>query len=145
VILVDANLLLYAYHPRAEQHEASRTWLEGALSGPELVRFAWVTLWAFLRIATNARVFEHPLSISEAEAAVASWLAQPNAGILEPGDRHWETLRALTREGQIVGPLVMDAALAAIALEHGALLCTTDRDFSRFPRLKWMNPLEARR
>ena len=110
-----------------------------------MVRFAWVTLWAFLRIATNARVFEHPLSISEAEAAVASWLAQPSAGILEPGDRHWETLRELTREGQIVGPLVMDAALAAIALEHGALLCTTDRDFSRFPRLKWMNPLDARR
>jgi toxin-antitoxin system PIN domain toxin len=144
VILVDANLLLYAYHPRAEQHEASRAWLENVLSGTELVRFAWLTLWAFLRIGTNPRVFEHPLSISEAEAAISSWLAQPTAGILDPGERHWEILRGLTREGQTVGPLVMDAVLAAIALEHGALLCTTDRDFSRFSGLKWTNPLLAR-
>ncbi|MGH8429893.1 MAG: TA system VapC family ribonuclease toxin [Solimonas sp.] len=141
MILVDANLLLYAYQPRAQQHEASRTWLEAALSGPELVRFAWLTLWAFLRISTNSRVFERPLSTVEAESAVASWLAQPTAGILEPGDRHWQILRKLTQEGQASGPLIMDAAIAAIALEHGALLCTTDRDFARFPGLKWTNPL----
>src|ERR1700746_1386233 len=77
MILVDANLLLYAYHPRAEQHEGARTWLETVLSGPDLVRFAWLTLWAFLRIATNPRVFEHPLSTSEAEAAISSWLGFP--------------------------------------------------------------------
>ncbi len=141
--LVDANLLLYAYHPRAEQHDTSRAWLEAALSGPELVRFAWVTLWAFLRIATNPRVFDRPLSTAEAKAAVSSWLAQPNAGILEPGERHWEILRGLRRDGQAAGPLVMDAALAAIAIEHGATLYTTDRDFSRFPGLKWTNPLLA--
>ncbi len=143
MILVDANLLLYAYHPRAEQHAASRAWLEAALSGPEFVRFAWLTLWAFLRIGTNPRVFERPLSTAEAEAAVSSWLVQPAAGLLEPGERHWEILRALVREGQTTGPLVMDAVVAAIALEHGATLCTTDRDFSRFPSLKWMNPLAA--
>jgi toxin-antitoxin system PIN domain toxin len=143
VNLVDANLLLYAYHPRAEQHERSRAWLESALSGPDLVRFAWLTLWGFLRIATNPRVFERPLSASEAEAAISSWLAQPNAGILEPGERHWDILRGLVRVGQTTGPLVMDAALAAIAIEHGATLCTTDRDFSRFPGLKWTNPLVA--
>jgi uncharacterized protein len=141
MILVDANLLLYAYHPRSEQHEGSRAWLEGALSGSELVRFAWLTLWAFLRIATNPRVFERPLTTPEAEAAVASWLSQPAAGILEPGERHWDILRGLMREGQTVGPLIMDAVLAAIALEHGAILHTTDRDFSRFPGLKWTNPL----
>ena len=141
MILVDANLLLYAYHPRSEQHEASRAWLEGALSGSELIRFAWLTLWAFLRIATNSRVFERPLTRPEAEAAVASWLSQPPAGILEPGDRHWDILRGLMREGQTVGPLIMDAVLAAIALEHGATLYTTDREFSRFPGLKWTNPL----
>jgi toxin-antitoxin system PIN domain toxin len=88
VILVDANLLLHAYHPRAPQHGTSRAWLEATLSGPELVRFAWLTLWAFLRIGTNPRVFERPLSTSEAEAVVSSWLAQPPAGILEPGERH---------------------------------------------------------
>jgi uncharacterized protein len=144
VILIDANLLLYAYHERAEQHDASRTWLEAALSGPELVRFAWLTLWAFLRIGTNPRVFEHPLSTSEGEAVVSSWLAQPAAGILEPGERHWEILCGLMGEGQAVGPLVMDAVIAAIAVEHGATLCTTDRDFSRFAGLKWTNPLVAR-
>jgi toxin-antitoxin system PIN domain toxin len=144
VILIDANLLLYAYHERAEQHASSRAWLEAALSGPELIRFAWLTLWAFLRIGTNPRVFERPFSTSEAEAVVSSWLAQPAAGILEPGERHWEIVGALMREGQAAGPLVMDAVIAAIALEHGATLCTTDRDFSRFAGLKWTNPLTAR-
>ena len=142
MILVDANLLLYAYHPQSAQHEASSRWLEGALSGTDLVRFAWVTLWAFLRIGTNPRVFERPLTISEAEAAVSSWLAQPAAGILEPGEEHWAVLKTLLREGQATGPLVMDAPLAALAIEHGAVLCTTDRDFARFPGLKWTNPLE---
>ena len=141
MILVDANLLLYAYDPRASQHDASRRWLEAALSGPELVRFAWLTLWAFLRISTNSHVFEHPLSIDEAASIVASWLAQPNAAIVEPSDRHWEILAGLLQDGQATGPLVMDAALAAIALEHGATLYTTDRDFARFPRLKVTNPL----
>jgi hypothetical protein len=141
MILIDANVLLYAYNPRAEQHEASRRWLETALSGPELVRFAWLTLWAFLRIATNPRVFERPLAMSEGEALVSSWLTQPAAGVLEPGERHWEILCRLMREGQTSGPLVMDAVIAAIALEHGATLCTTDRDFSRFPGLRWTNPL----
>jgi toxin-antitoxin system PIN domain toxin len=100
VILVDANLLLYAYHPQAHQHEKSRAWLEAVLSGRELVRFAWLTVWAFLRIGTNSRVFEHPLTSSEAEAAISSWLAQPVAGIVEPGERHWEILRQLIRAGQ---------------------------------------------
>ena len=139
--LIDANLLLYAYHPQAPEHEASRRWLERTLTGPELVRFAWITLWAFLRISTNPRVYERPLSSLEAEAAVSSWLAQPVAGILEPGERHWEILRRLLREGQTFGPLVMDAEIAAIAIEHGATLYTTDRDFSRFPTLKVANPL----
>jgi len=143
VILVDANLLLYAYHARADQHSASKAWLETALAGPELVRFAWLTLWAFVRIATNPRAFERPLSLREAESVVSSWLAQPTVAILEPGERHWEILRGLMRESQTIGPLVMDAALAALALEHGATLCTTDRDFSRFPGLRWTNPLAA--
>jgi uncharacterized protein len=145
VILIDANLLLYAYHPRADQHAKSRAWLEAVLSGPDLVRFAWLTLWAFLRIATNPRAFDQPLSASEAEAAISSWLTQPVAGVLDPGERHWDILRALLDQGQATGPLVMDAVLAAIAIEHGATLCTTDRDFSRFPEVKWMNPLVTKR
>jgi toxin-antitoxin system PIN domain toxin len=141
VILVDANLLLYAYHPRSDQHAKSRTWLEAVLSGRELVRFTWLTLWAFLRIGTNHRVFEHPLTAAEAEAAVSTWLAQPVAGIVEPGERHWDILRQLLPQGQATGPLVMDAVLAAIAIEHGATICTTDRGFSRFPNVKWTNPI----
>jgi toxin-antitoxin system PIN domain toxin len=141
VILVDANVLLYAYHPRAREHDAARRWLEVALAGPELVRFAWLTLWAFLRLSTNTRIFERPLSASEAAAAVAAWLAQPCAGILEPGERHWAILQELMRAGQATGPLVMDAAIAALAIEHGAVLQTTDRDFARFAALKWRNPI----
>ncbi len=141
MILIDANLLLYAYHTRAEQHAKSRAWLESMLGGPDLVRFSWLTLWAFLRIGTSPRVFDRPLSTAEAESAISTWLAQPAAGIIEPGERHWDILRGLIQDGQANGPLVMDAVLAAIALEHGATICTADRDFARFPRVKWINPL----
>jgi toxin-antitoxin system PIN domain toxin len=141
MMLVDANLLLYAYDPRSEHHAASKAWLESALSGSQLVRFAWMTLWSFLRISTNPRVYERPLSIAEADQAISSWLAQPVAGILEPGERHWDILRRLATDGQAAGALMMDAALAAVAVEHGATLYTTDRDFARFSELKWTNPL----
>ena len=141
MILPDANLLLYAYHPRAASHEASRRWLEDVLSGSEMVRFAWATLGAFLRISTSPKVFEQPLSIHEAAAAVSSWLQRPNAATLESGERYWDILRRLLDESQCVGALVTDAALAALAIEHGATLYTTDRDFSRFPGLSWTNPL----
>jgi uncharacterized protein len=141
VIIVDANLLLYAYDPDSPHHDASRRWLEEALSGAGLVRFTWMGLWAFLRIATNPRVFVRPLSAVEAHMAVASWLDQPNAGIVEPGDRHLEILGTLLRDSQSTGPLVMDAALAAVAIEHGATLCSTDRDFARFDGLDWHNPI----
>ena len=144
MILIDANLLIYAYDPRATEHERSRIWLEATLSGSQLVRFAWMTLWGFMRISTNPRVFDNPLTIAEASDAVAAWLEQPIAGILEPGERHLTVLRELTREGQAFGPMVMDAVLAAIAIEHGATLYTTDRDFARFPGLAWKNPILTR-
>ena len=141
MILIDANLLLYAYDPSSSHHAASKAWLETTLSGSQFVRFAWMTLWAFLRISTSARVYERPLSIAEAEQAVASWLAQPVVGILDPGERHWEILRRLMTSGQVAGSLVMDAALAALAVEHGATLYTTDRGFARFAELRWTNPV----
>ena len=142
MILVDANLLLYAYHPQAEQHEKSRAWLEAALSGPDLVHFPWLTLWAFPRIVTNPRVFERPLSTSEAEAAISSWLARPAAGIRTRRAPLGHPARPGTRRPND-WPAGMDAVLAAIALEHGATIYTTDCDFTRFPGLKWMNPLVA--
>ena len=141
MILVDANLLLYAYNKNAEHHKASRDWLERTLTGSQLVGFAWVSIWAFLRISTNVRVFAKPLATAEAEGIVASWLDQSIAGIVEPGDRHWEILRRLMKSGQVSGPLVMDAVLAAIAIEHDAILHSCDRDFVRFPNLKLHNPI----
>lgn len=143
MMLVDANLLLYAYHPRSKVHEASRAWLESAFSGRELVRIAWMTVFAFLRISTNPHVFERPLSTDEASAIVSSWLTQPSVEPLEPGDRYWEIFQSVMRDGQATGPLVMDAALAALAIEHGATLQTTDKDFARFSGLKWVNPLTS--
>ena len=142
--VIDANLLLYAYNPRAAEHDAASRWLEDMLSGGEFVRFAWLTLRAFLRISTSARVFPQPLSSDEAAATVSSWLAQPAASLIEPGERHWQILLHLIASGQCAGPIVTDAALAAITIEHGATLCTTDRDFARFPGLKTLNPLQPR-
>lgn len=144
MMLIDANLLLYAYNTQVEQHAKSKTWLERALSGKDLVGFAWLTLWAFLRIATHPRVFANPMTGDEARIAVSSWLSIPNTVVVDPGERHWEFLQELLGAGQATGPLMSDAALAAIAIEHGAILQTTDRDFSRFPGLKWINPIAER-
>jgi uncharacterized protein len=143
VILVDANVLLYAYDPRSEHHERCRSWVVKAFSGDEPVCLAWVTILAFIRISTNPRIFEAPLSAQEAIAIVSSWLARPAVSVLEAGEQCWEILRALLVEAQVTGPLVMDAFLAALALENGATLATTDRDFSRFPKLRLSNPTAA--
>jgi hypothetical protein len=141
--LLDANILLHAYNTSSPQHERARLWIESALSGAAPVRISWVTLLAFLRISTNPRAYPRPFLPAEASGIVTEWLARPCFGILEPGDRHWEILRQLMTLGQTRGPLVMDAHLAALAIEHGATLASTDRDFARFPDLKWINPLET--
>lgn len=96
MMLVDANLLIYAYDPRSVHHEASRKWLEARLTGSQLVRFAWLTLWAFLRISTNPSVFERPLSMAEAEALVSSWLAQPCGAPLCTTDQDFARFATLT-------------------------------------------------
>lgn len=143
MILVDANLLLYAYNPSFERHERSRVWLEEVLSKPGPVRLTWATILAFLRIGTNPRAFEYPLSIEEAIRIVSEWLAQPMVAILEPGELHWAILSDLLSTAQLRGPTVMDAHLAALAIEHGATLCTSDRGFTRFPGLRVLNPFDA--
>ena len=102
-----------------------------------------MTVLAFIRISTSPRVFERPLSTAEAVSAVAAWLERSSAFVLEAGKRCWEILRPLLVGGQVSGALVMDAFLAALALENGATLCTTDRDFTRFPKLKLLNPPEG--
>jgi uncharacterized protein len=141
MILTDANLLLYAYNADAAEHDASRRWLENHLSAPDLFCFSWQTITAFLRISTNARAFAQPFTIAEATAIVSEWLERPQSIILTPGERHWEILTNLLATGQATGPLVMDAHLAALSIEHGCVLATTDRDFARFPGLQTTNPL----
>ena len=143
MILIDANLLLYAYNSSSKQHEAAREWLEQVLSRTEPVRLAWITILAFVRISTNFRAFENPLSVDEASSFVSEWLAQPTVSILDPGERLWDILSSLLTVGQVTGALVMDAHLAALAIEHGMVLCTTDKDFDRFPNLRMLNPLES--
>jgi toxin-antitoxin system PIN domain toxin len=143
MILIDANLLLYAYDASSPQHQRAHTWLTSVLVGPQPVRFAWMSLLAFLRIGTDSRIFTRPLTIAEAEAAVASWLALPAVAILDPGERHWTILSGLLRAAQARAALVMDAHLAALAIEHGVTLCTSDSDFSRFPAVRLLNPLTS--
>ena len=142
MILIDANLLLYAYDTSAESHRRAKEWLGQALSKPEPVGLSWLTILAFLRISTDRRIFLRPLSIKEALNIVSEWLSSSTVHVLSPTDRHFEILKSLLAAGQAVGPLVMDGHLAALAIEHGAVVYTTDRDFARFPGLKFLNPLE---
>ncbi|MEO7143866.1 MAG: type II toxin-antitoxin system VapC family toxin [Bryobacteraceae bacterium] len=137
--LLDANLLLYAYDPTSEHHRIARAWLEATLSGPDSVSMSWIAILAFLRISTNRHALRMPLA--EAAARVREWLSVPNVSILHPGERFWGILEKLLRDGQCHGNLIMDAQLAALAIEHGATLCTNDRDFTRFAGLKYLNPL----
>lgn len=141
MILVDANLLLYAHDSEGPRFEAARAWLADLIKGQEEVRFALVSLLAFVRIGTDPRAFHQPKSSQEAIDIVRSLLALPGVEVAQPTDRHWEVMGGLVKSGKARGPLVMDAHLAALAIEHGATLCSTDRDFARFPKLRFRDPL----
>ena len=141
--LPDVNLLLYAVDEGAVRHEPARAWVEERLSGSETFAFTWVVLLAFIRLTTSPRVFQSPLSTSEALDLVDSWLAQPCVTVVHPTSRHAPVRRDLLEPLGTAGNLTTDAHLAALAIEHGAELCSTDRDFSRFAGLRWANPLEA--
>ncbi len=141
MIVVDANLLLYAYDLTSPPHARARAWLETALSGDMLVGLPWQSITAFLRITTNPRLPGNRFTTEEALTIIESWLRQPNVRALSPGERHWSVLRQVALEGQAAGPLLADAHLAAITMEYGGVLHTTDRDFARFPGLRWTNPL----
>lgn len=140
MILVDANLLIYAVMPDAPQHAAARRWLETRLNDTPRVGLPWPVLLAFLRIVTNPRVFRRTASMRDAWALIHAWLALPQVWIPQPADSHAEILGGLLE--RVPGAnLVADAHLAAIAIEHGLTLCSTDGDFARFPGLRWENPL----
>jgi toxin-antitoxin system PIN domain toxin len=141
LIFVDANILIYAEDSLGRDHEKAREWWDTQLSGSAPICLCWTVLNAFIRIGTNPRVFETPLSLAEANSRVQGWLDQPCTRIVVPTERHWDVFRQLLVDGKATGNLVTDAHLAALSIEYGCVLQSTDSDFSRFPKLKWQNPL----
>lgn len=143
MILLDANILIYARVSSFAQHRAARDWLDAQLDGSAPVGLPWPSILAFLRLVTNPRVFEHPEPSVDAWRQVLAWLACEPAWTPNPGERHAELLGAFLALPGTRANLVPDAHLAALAVEHGLTLCSTDGDFARFPGLKWLNPLAA--
>lgn len=141
MILVDANLLIYAVNSDSDHHEPARAWLQEILSGTTRVGLPWSVLLAFVRITTRTGIFERPLSVERALAYVDSWLDQPLVRPVAPGPGHWAILRGLLRQSGTAGNLTSDAHLAALALEHRCPLYSTDTDYRRFPGLEHCNPL----
>ncbi len=141
MIVLDANILLYAYDSASSQHRKARSWVERTFSDGAPIGLPWQTVAAFLRVMTNPRLPGERFAVNEAVEIVAQWLEQPNIHPLAPGEEHWPLLRQMIVDGQAQGPLISDAQIAALTVEHGGVLHTTDRDFSRFPGLRWVNPL----
>jgi uncharacterized protein len=143
VIVLDANILLYAYDSAASLHVKARRWIEQVMSGGTPVGLPWQTIGAFLRVVTNPRIPGDRFSVEEAAQLIDRWLEQPNVLLLWPGDTHWPLARQTIVESQSRGPLITAAQLAALTIEYGGILHTTDRDFARFAGLRWTNPLSV--
>jgi len=141
VILLDANLLVYAHVRSFQQHAAARTWLDIRLNGRERVGLPWPSLLAFVRLVTNPRIFERPEPVAQAWTQVEAWLSQPVCWTPLPTEQHQRLLGQLLTAAGATANLVPDAHLAALAMEHGLELYSADRDFARFPGLRWRNPL----
>lgn len=140
-MLLDANILLYAVDSSSDRHEAAAAWLTDVLNGERRVGFPWQTIGAFLRISTHPRVTERPLSGPRAWGYVDSWLSSPAAWIPPATERTARVLAGLVSDVPVTGNLFPDAQLAALAIEHGLVLCSADTDFARFRDLRWENPL----
>jgi len=143
VILVDANILIYSTNEVSNQHVAARDWLNDQLNGSARVGLPWPALLAFLRIATNIRIHPRAITTLDAWRQVSEWLACEPVWIPESTERHAEVLGRLLALPGMYGNLITDAHLAALAIEHGLTLCSTDGDFARFPTLRWLNPIAA--
>jgi toxin-antitoxin system PIN domain toxin len=141
--ILDANILLYAYNAGAPQQRAASKWLAKLLDGGEPIGLPWVTSWAFIRISTNSRIWANPLPAPDAFSIIGEWLAQPGVVTPGPGAQHAVILEKLVQDHGATGPMVTDALLAALAIEYGAVLASTDQDFRRFTNLRWVNPLQS--
>lgn len=140
MVIVDANVLLYAVNEDAPHHEVARRWLDEALAGASGVGFAWVVVLAFLRISTNPRIFPEPLSPDEALAQMEAWLAMPAAVVVDPAPRHLSVLAGLLTTSSTGTNVVTDAHLAALAIEVNGPVVSFDRDFARFDGLRHQLP-----
>lgn len=145
MILPDVNVLVYAFRKDAADHAAYRRWLQDAVDGAAAFGLSDLVLSGFLRVVTHPRVFAKPSSLTRALEFTKRLASAPNRVRLEPGARHWEIFVSLCREAGARGKLVPDAFLAALAIETGAEWITTDRDYARFPGLRWRHPLIDRR
>jgi toxin-antitoxin system PIN domain toxin len=141
MILIDGNLLIHAVNQHAPVHSKAKAWVESAMSGTETICLPWTVILAFLRVSTHPGVFQVPMRVERAFEVMDGWLAQPAVAIIEPTAKHGQILRNLLLPLGTGGNLTSDAHLAAIAIEHGAVLCSMDGDFSRFPGLRCRNPL----
>ncbi|MGD9345721.1 MAG: type II toxin-antitoxin system VapC family toxin [Candidatus Aminicenantes bacterium] len=145
MILIDTNILLYAEDRLSQLHKEARQWLDNQLSGESPVCLCWSILTSFIRISTNRQIFMRPLTMRQAITRVQSWIDQPCLRLIHPTESHWQIFQIMLTEGQAKANLVVDAHLAALAIEHGCILYSTDSDFTRFPKLKWKNPLKTTR
>lgn len=141
MILPDINLLIYAHDETSKHHSPARQWWENQLNGSQMIGLSWVTLLGFIRLLTNPRIFQNPYSPPEVLAIIKTWLEQPHVNIIHPSEQHFTLLAGLIEQIGAAGNLTTDAHLAALAIERGLILQTTDADFARFPGLKWKNPL----
>ena len=141
MILLDVNVLVYAHDETSRHHVRAKQWWEKQLNGSRLVGLSWVGLLGFIRLLTNPRIYENPYSPSEIIAIVRTWLDQPQVKIMDPSDQHFTLIASLIEHVGTAGNLTTDAHLAALAIERGLILQTTDADFARFPGLQWSNPL----
>lgn len=144
MVLTDVNVLVYAHREDAAGHEAYRTWLESNIGTDQPFGLSAMILSGFLRVVTHPRIFSTPTPLPEAMAFIGQLRSQPNAVLVEPGPRHWEIFVRLCKETSARGNLIPDAFFAALAIESGVEWITTDRDFSRFPGLRWRHPLKDR-
>ena len=141
MILPDVNLLLHAHDTASPSHSAALNWWDGLLAGNEGVGLAWVTVLGFVRLATNRKVFSHPMTSEDVLGRVAEWMQLPHFHFVREGDKHLETLRGLLDAAGTAGNLTTDAHLASLAITRGYILHSCDTDFARFPGQKWKNPL----
>lgn len=142
MILIDVNILVYAHSETSPRHAEAKEWLDTQLSGTTPVGLPWPSLLGFMRLKTNPRIFERPDTAQVAFSQVRAWLASPVAWIPQATPRHADVFGdILAAVDGVHTNLIPDAHLAALAIEHGLQLCSTDGDFARFPKLRWLNPL----